>query len=509
MSATAAAAPEGDSNGAVDHPASPVAQKISDLFWVITWIAFGVGIGVQLALFIVIRNSRRRIREEEEAGGAAAAPDDHRDEDVPDDGQPAEGVFRPRHFGDTRLEKVLFVITLAVFLTLGAISYGTLMEIESPPNGQFDMTVDVTGHQWFWEFHYPDPQYNITSVGKLAELHAPVGATVLLKITSKDVNHAAWIPDLGVKVDAIPGTINTFWFKATREGTFLLQCAEYCGGSHSDMHAVVVIESQAAFDAWVIAKQEAARPAPEVPRAEGGVFNIALEAQGPVPGVIDITDGANVSFRVTNNRSSASSLVFSGPYANNTMASLAPGETGWLNLSFDTPVKNGTYTCTGCAAAGSYNTSAGARIVEIELSQQAGSHGIWSIQPEEVHATPGEVLQFHITNVGSTSHNFTVGVFGSEILLATEGAGGNTTLSPGEELLSARFEVPDESKEYWCDVPGHYALGMQGKLVVEGGAPPSSTPPATTEPNVPGFGAVAVPFALIGAALFVSRRRRV
>lgn len=481
-----------------------MARQISDLFWIITVIAVVVGIGVQVALIVVIRQSRKRTAEGADAAGAERA-----DAEVPDDGQPREGVFRPRHYGDTRLEKVLFVITLAVFLSLGFMSYMTLMAIETPPEGQpVDIVVEVTGHQWFWEFHYPQAQYNVTDVGKLSELHAPLGAVVQLKITSNDVLHSAWIPDLGVKIDAVPGTVNTFWFQGEKPGSYLLQCAEYCGGAHSDMHAVVKIESQAAFDAWIGAKQEAARPAPEIPVLTGGAFNLSLEPAGPRPPFMDIIDGSNVSFRVHNNLSAPSTLTFSGPYAGTPSGSIAAGATAWLNLTFDTPVKNGTYSCTGCAADGSFNTSQGARVVEIRLTQEAGSHGMWSIQPEEVTAVPGEVLQFHVVNAGTTTHNFTVGIFEQEILLATEGLGGSTALNPGEELLSARFEVPDTSKEFWCDVSGHYQLGMRGVLTVEGGSG-GSPPPAAPEETVPGFGAAAVPLAMfVAAALVVAARRR-
>jgi hypothetical protein len=104
-----------------------------------------------------------------------------------------------------------------------------------------------------------------------------------------------------------------------------------------------------------------------------------------------------------------------------------------------------------------------------------------------------------------TTHNFTVGIFGQEILLAAEGIGSATALAPGEDLISDRFEVPATSKEYWCDVGGHYQLGMRGVITVEGGAPPP--PPAADEETVPGFELAVLPLALLGAA-FVSGRRR-
>lgn len=504
-----AAAPEGESDGAVTDPSSPVARKISDLFWIITVIAAVVGVGVQAAIVWVILSSRKRAAEEEagqdtKAGGSEAA------EHVPDDGQPREGVFRPRHHGDPRVEKVLFVITLAVFIGIGVASYVVLLDIEEPDR-PVDIEVEVIAHQWFWEFHYPQPRYNVTDVGRIAELHAPVDATVGLKITASDVLHSAWIPDLGVKVDAVPGTINTFWFRAEKEGTYLLQCAEFCGSAHSDMRAVVVIESQAEFDAWVAAKQEAARPAPETPLVEGGVFNITLEPSGPVPAAIDIIDGADVSFRVRNNLSVPSSLAFSAPYAGTPGPPVAPGGVGWLNLTFDTPVTNGTYSCTGCAADGAFNTTRGARVVEIHLRQTPGSFGFWSIFPEEVVAEPGEVLQFHIFNDAvpgqGTTHNFTIGIFGEEVLFAAEGIGTKATLEPGENMVSDRFVVPDTSKEYWCDVLGHYGTGMRGVLTVGGGAPPP--PPASLpEENVPGFEAAFAPLALLAAASAVALRRR-
>ncbi len=120
------------------------------------------------------------------------------------------------------------------------------------------LQVKVIGHQWFWEFQYPDivdaegkPLTVLGLGGKPAEMHIPVDREIGVTLESVDVIHSFWVPKLAGKLDAIPGRQNTMWFNATRVGSYSGQCAEFCGLQHADMRLIVVAESEEDFEAWV------------------------------------------------------------------------------------------------------------------------------------------------------------------------------------------------------------------------------------------------------------------
>ncbi len=132
----------------------------------------------------------------------------------------------------------------------------------------YDMIVKITGHQWWWEYEYPDLGIKIESRYIPEEesgdnyLRAvdnnfvlPVNKKIRFLQTSVDVNHAYWIPELGFKKDAIAGYISETWGEITKEGIYRGQCAELCGTWHARMPAVVEAVSQEKFDLWVAQKQ--------------------------------------------------------------------------------------------------------------------------------------------------------------------------------------------------------------------------------------------------------------
>jgi cytochrome c oxidase subunit 2 len=118
------------------------------------------------------------------------------------------------------------------------------------------LAVVVGGHQWWWEFDYPEQQVRTAN-----ELHIPVGEAVRLQLESADVIHSFWIPRLNGKTDLIPGKRNDLWLYAEQPGTYLGQCAEFCGIQHTWMLLRVIAEPRAAFDVWV-AHQQQPPPAP-------------------------------------------------------------------------------------------------------------------------------------------------------------------------------------------------------------------------------------------------------
>lgn len=121
-----------------------------------------------------------------------------------------------------------------------------------------DLVVSVTGRLWWWELRYRDPASG-RQVTTANELRIPVGRTVQLGLQSNDVVHSFWVPELGGKMDLVPGRINRLTITATRAGTLRGQCAEFCGEQHARMALHVVAMPAAAFDAWLAGQ---AAPAP-------------------------------------------------------------------------------------------------------------------------------------------------------------------------------------------------------------------------------------------------------
>ena len=105
------------------------------------------------------------------------------------------------------------------------------------------MNIQVNGKQYVWQFTYPGDD----KVFSYTRMYVPVGMTITLDIRSDDVQHSWWIPELGGKMDALPGYTNKTWFKVTEAGTYKGQCAELCGRNHANMLAEVVALP---FDEW-------------------------------------------------------------------------------------------------------------------------------------------------------------------------------------------------------------------------------------------------------------------
>jgi cytochrome c oxidase subunit II len=149
--------------------------------------------------------------------------------------------------GHTRLELIWTVIPAVILAVIGCVIFYELPGIVNVPTASASdrLNITVEGHQFYWQFDYPN---GARSIG---DLHVPVGKVVYLTIVSPDVNHSWWVPELGGKTDAIPGRTNHSWFKADRAGTYVGQCAEFCGLYHEAMRARVVATSQEEYDTYV------------------------------------------------------------------------------------------------------------------------------------------------------------------------------------------------------------------------------------------------------------------
>jgi cytochrome c oxidase subunit 2 len=150
--------------------------------------------------------------------------------------------------GNTTVE-IVWTIIPAVILALIAVPTirGIFATADTPEDA---LTVEVIGHQWWWEFRYPDQK-----VVTASELHVPVGRKVVLFMKTADVLHSFWTPQLAAKRDVFPQRYTTLWFSAPDTGSYGGQCAEFCGVQHARMGFVIEVDTPEEFDQWVTGQQ--------------------------------------------------------------------------------------------------------------------------------------------------------------------------------------------------------------------------------------------------------------
>jgi cytochrome c oxidase subunit 2 len=156
-------------------------------------------------------------------------------------------------YGNTKLE---IAYTLGFVLILGTISVFSIraMEISDPPTGEKPDNLLIVAHQWWWEVRYPS-----LGIVTANEIHIPIHQDEQLGFRSADVIHDFWVPELGRKMDIIPGIENKSWIAADNAGTYFGACAEYCGQEHAWMRIRVVAQTPETFAAWE--KEQLAVPA--------------------------------------------------------------------------------------------------------------------------------------------------------------------------------------------------------------------------------------------------------
>ena len=166
--------------------------------------------------------------------------------------------------GNVKLEITWTAIPALILAIVGVATVVTIWDINKIDKSAEVLQVTVTGHQWWWEYEYPD-----LDVVTANELHIPTGTRVELKLESDDVIHSFWPPKLAGKVDVIPGHENHMSIEADAPGEFEGQCTEFCGLSHSRMRLRVIAQTPEDFQAWTEDQKR------EQPAAQGGTGEIA------------------------------------------------------------------------------------------------------------------------------------------------------------------------------------------------------------------------------------------
>lgn len=209
-------------------PTGSRVNVFSEIYWV--FLILGTLVGVVVIAYMLYNAYKYRERDD--------APDTV--EDRPVLGEVPTGGGKGRKLFLSFAISAVIVISLVVW-TYGALAY---VENEPPTQGEDTMEIEVVGYQFGWEFHYPN---GATTDG---ELRLPEDTTVVFKVTSDDVFHNFGIPELRVKVDAIPGETTTTWAQTEEPATYEAKCYELCGAGHSYMTAEVVVMEQSEFDTW-------------------------------------------------------------------------------------------------------------------------------------------------------------------------------------------------------------------------------------------------------------------
>jgi cytochrome c oxidase subunit 2 len=202
-------------------PAGPQAARISDLWWLMFAVCTAVFVAVIGVLLYAVLLARERPN--------AATPEAERRRAVAVGGAVAATVV------------ILFVLLIASI----AAGRGLTASPAAPA-----VTIEVAGHQWWWQVHYvdADPSRRVITAN---EIHIPVGQPIVFRLTSRDVIHSFWVPNLHGKRDLIPGHVTTIALQADRPGVYRGQCAEFCGYQHAHMALLVVAEPPEQFAAWL------------------------------------------------------------------------------------------------------------------------------------------------------------------------------------------------------------------------------------------------------------------
>ena len=182
-----------------------------------------------------------------------------------------EGHEPPQVYGSNQIELAWTVIPILIVFVLFLATARTIYDVQGAAPPADALNVTVVGHQWWWEIRYPG-----LGIVTANELHVPVSEPgkarpTFLKLESADVAHSFWVPQLAGKTDLIPNRENRMWIEPTQPGTYVGNCAEYCGTQHAHMLLRVIVHRAEEFTKWVTEQKQLSVDDPQT-RAGRDVF---------------------------------------------------------------------------------------------------------------------------------------------------------------------------------------------------------------------------------------------
>ena len=195
-----------------------------------------------------------------------------------------DGQEPPQVYGSRQIEMAWTVVPLLIVAVLFLVTARYIYGIEGHRLPADALEVTVVGHQWWWEIRYP--RLGIVTAN---ELHVPVSdparpTPTFVTLQSADVTHSFWIPQLAGKTDTIPNKTNRMWIEPQQPGTYVGQCAEYCGLQHAGMLLTAVVHSRDDFTRWVATQQAPPREDGDVQRGRALFVSLACSSCHTVQG---------------------------------------------------------------------------------------------------------------------------------------------------------------------------------------------------------------------------------
>jgi len=171
--------------------------------------------------------------------------------------RPNDDTEPPQVFGSLQIELSWTIIPILIIVVLFLGTARVLFSVQDAKKPATALDVVVIGHQFWWEFRYP--QYNVVAAN---ELHVPVHTQAaprptFMKLTSADVIHSFWVPQLNGKTDLLPNRVNEMWIDPETPGVYVGQCAQFCGAQHAKMLLRVSVDTAEDFDKWIKNQQRA------------------------------------------------------------------------------------------------------------------------------------------------------------------------------------------------------------------------------------------------------------
>ena len=243
---------------------------MAELGWIMFALATAVCVAVFAALYAALRVAHRRAATDDDDAAPTAPAHSEGDRLVVWTGMILPGVIIAFTLGYTiyTLRSVAGVggaggtTGPAAHADHGA-DHGGMAHVASAADADA-LDVRITGKQWWWEISYPAAQ-----VVTANELHLPAGVPIRLTVTSDDVIHSFWVPQVAGKVDVIPGRVNTMTIRVDEPGTYRGMCSEFCGLQHARMHLFLVAQPPETFAAWIAEQQQPAAAATDALTQQG------------------------------------------------------------------------------------------------------------------------------------------------------------------------------------------------------------------------------------------------
>jgi cytochrome c oxidase subunit 2 len=170
---------------------------------------------------------------------------------------PEDNAEPPQVYGSLQIELSWTIIPILIIVVLFLSTARVLFSVQDAPKPKTALDVVVVGHQFWWEFRYP--QFGVVTAN---ELHVPESSAAaprptFMKLTSADVMHSFWIPEISGKTDLLPNRVNEMWIDPNQTGLYLGQCAQFCGAQHAKMLLRVYVDTPEQFQQWIKQQQQA------------------------------------------------------------------------------------------------------------------------------------------------------------------------------------------------------------------------------------------------------------